>query len=64
MTNENILRRLAVVPVVFTLLLLACCVPSGAAQVPAKLVVSNAYIFSMAADQRAPFRGYLVVGED
>jgi 5-methylthioadenosine/S-adenosylhomocysteine deaminase len=34
------------------------------AQPPAKLIVRNAYIFSMAADQRAPFHGYLVVGED
>jgi 5-methylthioadenosine/S-adenosylhomocysteine deaminase len=34
------------------------------AQAPAKLIVRNAYIFSMAADQRAPFHGYLVVGED
>jgi 5-methylthioadenosine/S-adenosylhomocysteine deaminase len=39
--------------------------PAGLlAQAPAKLVVRNAYIFSMAPDQREPFRGYLVVGAD
>ncbi len=63
MTNENVLRRFAVFFASFALLF-ACCVPSGAAQTPAKLVVTNAYIFSMAPDQRAPFRGYLVVGDD
>jgi 5-methylthioadenosine/S-adenosylhomocysteine deaminase len=63
MTNENVLGRFAVL-FGFFVVLFACCVPSGAAQAPAKLVVTNAYIFSMAPDQRAPFHGYLVVGED
>ena len=63
MTNENVLRRFAGLVIVFGLLF-ECGVPSGVAQAPAKLVVSNAYIFSMAPNQRAPFRGYLVVGED
>jgi 5-methylthioadenosine/S-adenosylhomocysteine deaminase len=31
---------------------------------PAKLLVKNAYIFSMAPTQRDPFRGYLIVSED
>jgi len=30
---------------------------------PAKLVVTNAYIFAMAANHREPIKGYLVVGE-
>jgi 5-methylthioadenosine/S-adenosylhomocysteine deaminase len=34
------------------------------AQAPAKLVVRNAYILTMAPGQREPIRGYLVVGED
>jgi 5-methylthioadenosine/S-adenosylhomocysteine deaminase len=63
MTNEDALRRFAVLSIVFTLLF-AGCGASGVAQAPAKLVVSNAYIFSMAPDQRAPFHGYLVVGEN
>jgi 5-methylthioadenosine/S-adenosylhomocysteine deaminase len=63
MTNENALRRLACLFAIFTLLL-ASILPNGFAQAPAKLVVRNAYIFSMAPDQRAPFHGYLVVGED
>jgi 5-methylthioadenosine/S-adenosylhomocysteine deaminase len=63
MTNENVLRRFAVL-FTFFVALFACCVPIGVAQAPAKLVVTNAYIFSMAADQRAPFHGYLVVGGD
>ncbi len=33
------------------------------AQAPAKLVVSHAYIFSMAPDHRAPFLGYLEGGD-
>jgi 5-methylthioadenosine/S-adenosylhomocysteine deaminase len=45
-------------------LLFTVCLPRGVAQTRAKLVVRNAYIFSMAPEQRAPFRGYLVVGED
>src|SRR5271170_1393617 len=64
MTTESRLRRFAVLPVVFALVLLAWCLPAGIAQAPAKLVVSNAYIFSMSPDQRAPFHGYLVVGDD
>ncbi len=64
MTNESRRRRYAALPIIFGLLIFACCVSGGIAQIPAKLIVSNAYIFSMAADQRAPFRGYLVVGED
>ena len=63
MTNENVLRRFAVL-FSFFVTLFACCVPSGIAQAPAKLIVSNANIFSMAPDQRTPFRGYLVVGQD
>jgi 5-methylthioadenosine/S-adenosylhomocysteine deaminase len=63
MTNEEALRRFAALSILFTLLF-AGCAASGVAQAPAKLVVSNAYIFSMAPDQRAPFQGYLVVGED
>jgi 5-methylthioadenosine/S-adenosylhomocysteine deaminase len=31
---------------------------------PAKLVVKNAFILTMAKDQREPVKGYLVVGED
>src|SRR5216684_4155962 len=31
---------------------------------PAKLVVTNAFILTMAKDQREPVRGYMVVGED
>lgn len=34
------------------------------AQDTAKLVVRNAYIFSMASSQREPFMGYLAIGED
>jgi len=34
------------------------------AQAPAKLVVKNAYILTMAQDQREPVKGYLVVGDD
>jgi 5-methylthioadenosine/S-adenosylhomocysteine deaminase len=34
------------------------------AQVPAKLVVRNAYIFTMASSEREPFMGYLAVGAD
>jgi cytosine/adenosine deaminase-related metal-dependent hydrolase len=64
MTNKSLLRRSASFSVVLTLLF-AWCRP-GSAQTPpaAKLIVTNAYIFSMAADQRAPFHGYLVVGQD
>jgi len=31
---------------------------------PAKLVLTNAFILTMAKDQREPVRGYMVVGED
>ena len=34
------------------------------AQVPAKLVVRNAYVFSMASSEREPFTGYIAVGAD
>jgi 5-methylthioadenosine/S-adenosylhomocysteine deaminase len=34
------------------------------AQAPAKLVVKNAYILTMAQDQREPVKGYLVMGDD
>jgi 5-methylthioadenosine/S-adenosylhomocysteine deaminase len=34
------------------------------AQTPAKLVVKNAYILTMAQGQREPVKGYLVVGDD
>ena len=34
------------------------------ATAPAKLVVTNAFILTMAKDQREPVKGYLVVGED
>jgi 5-methylthioadenosine/S-adenosylhomocysteine deaminase len=62
MPNEFTLRRFAILSLVFTFIF-AWLVP-GVAQAPAKLLVTNAYIFSMAADQRAPFHGYLVVGDD
>ncbi|MEI9980780.1 MAG: amidohydrolase family protein [Edaphobacter sp.] len=38
--------------------------PLSIAQPPAKLIVRNAYIFTMAPDQRTPFHGYLVVAND
>jgi 5-methylthioadenosine/S-adenosylhomocysteine deaminase len=63
MPNESVVRRFAILSLVFTFLF-SWRIPGGVAQAPAKLVVSNAYIFSMAAGQRAPFHGYLVVGED
>jgi 5-methylthioadenosine/S-adenosylhomocysteine deaminase len=63
MPNESVVRRFAILSLVFTFLF-AWRIPGGVAQAPAKLVVRNAYIFSMAADKRAPFHGYLVVGED
>ena len=34
------------------------------APAPAKLVVKNAFILTMAPGQREPVKGYLVVGED
>ena len=36
----------------------------ASAQAPAKLVVRNAYILTMAQGQREPVKGYLVVGDD
>jgi 5-methylthioadenosine/S-adenosylhomocysteine deaminase len=63
MPNESMLRRFAVLFLVFTFLF-AWRIPGGVTQTPAKLIVSNATIFSMAPDQRTPFHGYLVVGED
>ena len=63
MTNKRLVCWSANLPVVLALLF--ACWGMGFAQAPpAKLVVSNAYIFSMAADQHAPFHGYLVVGQD
>lgn len=64
MTTESRLRPFALFTVVSTLVLFAWCLPDCVAQAPAKLLVSNAYIFSMAPDQLAPFHGYLVVGDD
>jgi 5-methylthioadenosine/S-adenosylhomocysteine deaminase len=43
---------------------LAAATPAAQAQPPAKLIVRNAYIFSMTPDQRTPFHGYLVVAND
>jgi 5-methylthioadenosine/S-adenosylhomocysteine deaminase len=63
MTNKSRIRSTAILSTVFALLF-ALCRPGLAQTPPAKLIVSNAYIFSMAADQRAPFHGYLVVGQD
>ena len=62
MPNKTLPLRFAILSAVLTLVF--ACGRTAVAQAPAKLVVTNAYIFSMAADQRAPFRGYLVVGED
>jgi 5-methylthioadenosine/S-adenosylhomocysteine deaminase len=64
MKTASRLRPFALLTVVSTLVLFAWRLPDGVAQAPAKLVVSNAYIFSMAPEQRAPFHGYLVVGDD
>ena len=63
MTNKSRIRSTAILSTVFALLFALCCPGLGQTR-PAKLIVSNAYIFSMAADQRAPFHGYLVVGQD
>jgi cytosine/adenosine deaminase-related metal-dependent hydrolase len=46
------------------LLLLSSALPLFAQGTSAKLVVKNAYILTMAAGQREPVQGYLVVGED
>jgi 5-methylthioadenosine/S-adenosylhomocysteine deaminase len=64
MTNKSLLRRSASFSVVLTLLFAWSVAGSAQAPPAAKLIVTNAYIFSMAADQRAPFHGYLVVGQD
>jgi cytosine/adenosine deaminase-related metal-dependent hydrolase len=45
-------------------LLLAFAAPQARAQTPAKLLITNAYIFTMAPTQREPFHGYLVVAQD
>src|SRR6266702_2804766 len=49
-----------------SLLVLLASAALGYAQstVPAKLVVTNAFILTMAKDQREPVKGYMVVGED
>jgi 5-methylthioadenosine/S-adenosylhomocysteine deaminase len=62
MTKERHLRCSPIVLAVLTLLF-ALRLPLCVAQTPAKLVVRNAYIFSMAPEQRAPFHGYLVIDE-
>ena len=47
------------------LLFMAAAWPAfGQTVAPAKLVVKNAFILTMAAGQREPVKGYLVVGED
>ena len=49
----------------FALCLLELVAPlRGNAQAPAKLVVRNAYIFTMAPTEREPFTGYIAVGAD
>jgi 5-methylthioadenosine/S-adenosylhomocysteine deaminase len=60
MTN---LKRLRVAVLFAVLYALASQQPLPAAP-PAKLVVKNAFIFSIAPNQHEPFRGYLVVAED
>jgi 5-methylthioadenosine/S-adenosylhomocysteine deaminase len=62
MTKQNVLRRFVVLSCFSAFLFV--CVVDGLAQAPAKLIVRNATIFSMARDQRAPFHGYLVVAND
>jgi 5-methylthioadenosine/S-adenosylhomocysteine deaminase len=62
MPTQNAIRRFVVRFCVSALF--AFCVVEGVAQAPAKLIVRNATIFSMARDQRAPFHGYLVVASD
>lgn len=59
MTSLSRLLPMAVVCLVGMLLPLR-----AAAQAPAKLVVTNAYIFTMAPSQREPFVGYIAVGAD
>jgi 5-methylthioadenosine/S-adenosylhomocysteine deaminase len=63
MTKERHRRCPALLLLVLTLLF-AVWLPHCVAQTPAKLLVRNAYIFSMTPEQHAPFHGYLVVGED
>jgi cytosine/adenosine deaminase-related metal-dependent hydrolase len=62
MANKNGIFCSAILAILFAQLVAGC--RWSGAQAPAKLIVRNAYIFSMAADQHTPFRGYLVVGED
>jgi len=54
------LRPLTALAVFF----LAVVLPPAKAQAPAKLLITNAYIFSMAPTQRTPFHGYLAVAAD
>src|SRR3984885_12337251 len=50
---------------IFCLLALLAAAPAMFAQSPpAKLIVKNAYILTMASGQREPVKGYLAVGED
>jgi 5-methylthioadenosine/S-adenosylhomocysteine deaminase len=63
MTNKRLVCWSANLSVVLVLLF-DCWGLEFAQAPPPKLVVSNAYIFSMAAEQHAPFHGYLVVGQD
>ena len=46
------------------LLSVSCASAQSTAAAPAKLVVKNAFVITMAPGQREPFKGYLVVGED
>jgi len=56
------IRRLFVASLAAALLLL---LPHLSAQQPQpRLIIKNAYIFTMASQQRTPFHGYLVVGVD
>src|ERR1700735_2112326 len=48
----------------FCLLAMLACASVMFAQAPAKLVVKNAFILTMANGQREPVKGYLVVGGD
>jgi 5-methylthioadenosine/S-adenosylhomocysteine deaminase len=69
---RHLLLRPRCLPCVLLLVLSLLCLQPAKAQAPgkpqtkpqAKLLVTNAYIFSMAPDQYQPFRGYLVVAND
>jgi len=63
MTRFLLLFRSALAGVVSGLLVCLCALPMKA-EAPAKLLVRNATIVSMAEGQREPFHGYLVVGAD